>query len=46
MFFKLLSATVICVTVTFIFPSADGNSEWTELEGRLLSTGKADIDSG
>lgn len=46
MFFKLLSATVICVTVTFTFPSADGNSEETELEGRLLSTGKADTDSG
>ena len=26
MFFKLLSATVICVTVTFTFPSADGTS--------------------
>lgn len=44
MVFKLLSATVICVTVTFIFPSVDGSSD-TELEGRLF-TGKGETASG
>lgn len=46
MFFRLASAIDSCIADTFIFPSLDEDSVYTELRSELFSTDESEVDSG